>query len=140
MSDNARAEAIYRQAVRDQAASLVPPVQLPSAFFQVVHWLKGHLATGTFFSVSKAIFRRLEGTASEDVISRRKDCILAFFVSHEKAERLRRQRIRKKLLQFVETRDLSVGQPLLNAVSAHMLKGIEDMREILADFRSRLQF
>ena len=66
VSDNARAEAIYRQAVRDQAASLVPPVQLPSASFQVVHWLKGHLATGTFFSVSKAIFRRLEGTADEE--------------------------------------------------------------------------
>ncbi|OLP84832.1 hypothetical protein AK812_SmicGene34245 [Symbiodinium microadriaticum] len=60
VSDNARAEAIYRQAVRDQAASLVPPVQLPSASFQVVHWLKGHLATGTFVSVSKAIFRHVQ--------------------------------------------------------------------------------
>ncbi|CAE7170927.1 unnamed protein product [Symbiodinium microadriaticum] len=66
VSDNARAEAIYRQAVRDQAASLVPAAQLPSASFRVVHWLKGHLATGTFFSVSKAIFRRLEGTADEE--------------------------------------------------------------------------
>ena len=66
VSDNARAEAIYRQAVRDQAAALGPPCQLPSASFQVMHWLKGHLATGTFFSVSKATLQRLEGTASEE--------------------------------------------------------------------------
>ncbi|CAE7279036.1 unnamed protein product [Symbiodinium sp. CCMP2456] len=57
--DSARAEAVYRQALRDQTSAVAGQRRLPSASYQVVHWLKGHLATGVFFSISTAVFEQI---------------------------------------------------------------------------------
>ena len=55
--DSARAEAVYRQALRDQTSA--GQRKLPSASYQVVNWLKGHLATGVFFSISTPVFEQI---------------------------------------------------------------------------------
>ena len=57
--DSARAEAVYRQALRDRTAAVAGHLKLPSASFQVVTWLKGHLATGVFFSLSTEVFQQV---------------------------------------------------------------------------------
>ena len=57
--DSARAEAVYRQALRDQSSALSGHFKLPSASFQVVTWLKGHLATGVFFSLPTQVFEQV---------------------------------------------------------------------------------
>ena len=57
--DSARAEAVYRQALRDQTSAVAGQRKLPSASYQVVNWLKGHLATGVFFSISTPVFEQI---------------------------------------------------------------------------------
>ncbi|OLP83856.1 hypothetical protein AK812_SmicGene35335, partial [Symbiodinium microadriaticum] len=66
--DSARAEAVYRQALRDQTSAVAGQHKLPSASYQVVHWLKGHLATGVFFSLSTPVFEQIvDGRQTSDV-------------------------------------------------------------------------
>lgn len=66
--DSARAEAVYRQALRDQTSAVAGQRKLPSASYQVVNWLKGHLATGVFFSISTPVFEQIvDGRERNDV-------------------------------------------------------------------------
>ncbi|CAE6935987.1 unnamed protein product [Symbiodinium sp. CCMP2592] len=78
--DSVRADAVYRQALRDQTLLLAGSFKLPSASYQVVNWLKGHLATGVFFSVSTHVFELLvdRGRRCEDpAASFRTDVLLS---------------------------------------------------------------
>ncbi|CAE7038493.1 HDAC1 [Symbiodinium sp. CCMP2592] len=78
--DSVRADAVYRQTLRDQTLLLAGSFKLPSASHQVVNWLKGHLATGVFFSVSTHVFELLvdRGRRCEDpAASFRTDVLLS---------------------------------------------------------------
>ncbi|CAE7591048.1 unnamed protein product [Symbiodinium sp. CCMP2592] len=78
--DSVRADAVYRQTLRDQTLLLAGSFKLPSASHQVVNWLKGHLATGVFFSVSTHVFELLvdRGRRCEDpAASFRTDLLLS---------------------------------------------------------------
>ncbi|CAE7359205.1 unnamed protein product, partial [Symbiodinium sp. CCMP2592] len=78
--DSVRADAVYRQTLRDQTLLLAGSFKLPSASYQVVNWLKGHLATGVFFSVSTHVFELLvdRGRRCEDpAASFRTDVLLS---------------------------------------------------------------
>ena len=47
----------FLEALRDQTSA--GQRKLPSASYQVVNWLKGHLATGVFFSISTPVFEQI---------------------------------------------------------------------------------